>query len=261
MSMRDIFADIFAEEAAHPMEAARRAMRPRLRKRFYARSQVGEVGAGFGVLLDDKPVRTPARHTLAAPVRALAQAFADEWEAQREVIDPAAMPLTRLANSIIDGVADSTQVVAAEIGKYLAGDLILYRAEGPEGLRARQAKHWDPLLEWARETFGAHFVLTEGVAHVVQPDAAIAAIVKVLPSDAWRLGALHSVTTLTGSALIAMALLHGRLSADEAWAAAHVDEDWQMEKWGRDTLVLERRAFHRADFDAAVKVIELLKLR
>ena len=210
--MRDIFADIFANEAANAMEAARRSMRPQLRKRFYARSQVGEVPEGFAVLLDDKPIRTPARRTLAAPVRPLAEAIAAEWEAQREVVNPAEMPLTRLVNSIIDGVADARAPVSAEIAKFLASDLVFYRAQGPEGLLARQERHWNPILDWAHETLGARFVLAEGVVHVQQPEAALASAAKAIPQDAWRLGALHSVTTLTGSALIALALLHGRLS-------------------------------------------------
>jgi chaperone required for assembly of F1-ATPase len=256
--MRDIFADIFVDKAANPMEAARRSMRPQLRRRFYARSHVGEGQEGFAVLLDGKPVRTPARRAVAAPARALAEAIAAEWEAQREVIDPAQMPLTRLANSIIDGVADAPGPVSAAIAKYLASDLVCYRAQGPEALLARQAQHWNPVLDWAHEALGARFVLGEGVAHVLQPESAIANAAIAIPQDAWRLGALHSIATLTGSALIALALLRGRLSVDEAWAAAQVDEDWQMEQWGRDELALERRDFRSKEMQAAAKVLALL---
>jgi chaperone required for assembly of F1-ATPase len=256
--MRDIFTDIFADKAANPMDAARRGMRPQLRRRFYARSQVGEMQEGFAVLLDGKPVRTPARRALAAPSRALAEAIAAEWEAQREVIDPAQMPLTRLANSIIDGVADALAPVSAEIAKYLASDLVFYRVEAPEALRAYQARHWNPVLDWAHEEFDARFVLAAGVVHVPQPERAIANVTKVIPQDAWRLGALHSITALTGSALIALALLRGRLTIEAAWAAAHVDEDWQMEQWGRDELVFERRAFRYKEMQAAAKVLALL---
>jgi chaperone required for assembly of F1-ATPase len=233
-------------------------MRARLRRRFYARSQVGEAPEGFTVLLDGKPVRTPARRALAAPSLRLTQALAAEWEAQRELIDPAKMPLTRLANAIIDGVAETREQVAAEIEKYLAADLILYRAEGPEGLRARQEQHWNPVLEWARAALGAGFVPVAGVVHGPQPAAALAAARKAIPQDAWRLGAVHSITTLTGSGLIALALLHGVLSVEAAWAAAHVDEDFQMEQWGRDELALERRAFHFAELQAAATVLALL---
>ena len=253
--MRDIFSEIFAEEAVNPVEVARRSLRPQLPRRFYARSHVGEGPEGFSALLDDKPVRTPARRMLAAPVRALAEAIAAEWEAQREVIDPALMPLTRLANSIIDGVADAPAPAAALIAKYLGTDLICYRAPGPEGLRARQELHWSPVLDWARADLDARFILGEGVMHVRQPDAAIANAAKAIPHDAWRLGALSSITTLTGSGLLALALLHGRLSIDEAWSAAHVDEDWQMEQWGRDEVALARRAFRLKEMQAAASVL------
>lgn len=240
------------------MEAARRAMRPQLRRRFYARSQVGEHRDGFGILLDGKPVRTPARRPLVAPARPLAQALADEWEAQREMIDPAKMPLTRLANSIIDGVSAQAEAVRAEIVKYLSADLILYRAESPQSLRARQERHWNPVLEWACTALGARFVLTEGVIHTAQPEAAIAAACGAIPQDPWRLGALHAATTLTGSALIALALCRRAMSLEEAWTAAHVDEDFQMEQWGRDQLALERRAFRFAEMQAAATVLALL---
>ncbi|HTS39279.1 MAG TPA: ATP12 family protein [Xanthobacteraceae bacterium] len=257
--MRDIFADIFADEPANPMDAARRAMRPQLRRRFYQCAEVGEGRRGFDILLDGKPVRTPARRTLAVPNDRLAQAIAAEWEAQREVVDPATMPLTRLANSIIDGVTDAPAPVADEVANYLASDLILYRAQGPEGLRALQQQHWDPVLTWARDSFDARFILTEGVMPMAQPESALANARKSIPTDVWRLGALHSVTTLTGSALLALALLHGRLDVSTVWAAAHVDEDFQMAQWGRDHFMLERREFRFREMQAAATVIGHLK--
>ncbi|HZP78322.1 MAG TPA: ATP12 family protein [Pseudolabrys sp.] len=255
--MRDIFDNIFENEPLDPVEAARRNMRPNLRKRFYKEASAGEADDSFPVLLDGRPVRTPARRALAAPSRALAQAIADEWNAQQEVVDPARMPLTRLANAIIDAVADKSDAVNAEIGKYLASDLLFYRAEGPEGLLAAQAQHWDPVLTWAHEALGAHFVLAQGVVHVAQPQAALAAAIAAIPRDPWRLGALSTVTSLTGSALLALALAADQLSVDAAWAAAHVDEDWQMAQWGRDTLALERRAFRFAEMQAAATVLRL----
>jgi chaperone required for assembly of F1-ATPase len=257
--MRDIFSEIFANQPLEPTEAARRSMRPRLAKRFYRQAGVGEDG--FAVLLDGKPVKTPARRALAAPTRALAEAIAAEWNAQGNVIDPAAMPLTRLANAVIDAVTDAPAVVAAEIANYLGSDLVCYRAEGPAGLIAAQAKLWDPLLDFAREAFGAHFVLAQGVVHIPQPVEAIAAAAKAIPADPnspleiWRLGALSVVTTLTGSALIALALAAGRLTAEQAWAAAQVDEDWNMTSWGRDRAALDRRAFQFADLQAAATVL------
>ena len=257
--MRDLFEDIFKNAPLDPVQAARRAVRPHLWRRFYQRAEVEDADGEFRIVLDGRPVKTPARRTLAAPTRALAQALAAEWEAQRDVIDPAKMPLTRLANTIIDGVTDAPSAVAAEVNRYLACDLVFYRAPGPAGLVAWQAEAWDPVLAWVRETLGARFVLAEGIAFVAQPAHALAASSAAIPTDPWRLGAMHAITTLTGSALIAIALSRGALSVDAAWAAAHVDEDWNMKFWGRDALALERRAARFAEMQAAAIVLEAIE--
>jgi chaperone required for assembly of F1-ATPase len=264
--MRDIFTEIFENQPLDPSEAARRTMRPQLRKRFYRQAHVGEpAGGGFPLLLDGKPVKTPARRALTAPTAPLAQAIADEWNAQESVIDPARMPLTRLANAVIDAVAAATAPVAAEIAEYLGSDFVCYRAEAPAGLVERQAQAWDPVLAWASQVLGARFVLAQGVVHVAQPRAAIAAACARIPAaagnvkDVWRLGALSAITTLTGSGLLALALGAGAIGADAAWAAAHVDEDWQMVQWGSDERALERRAYRHAEFAAAAAVLRLLR--
>jgi chaperone required for assembly of F1-ATPase len=254
--MRDIFTEIFENQPLDPMESARRGARPELRKRFYQEAAAGEQGpSGVPLLLDGKPVRTPARRVLAAPSRAIAGRLAAEWNAQAEVIDPAKMPITRLANVVIDAVAAAAQAVTDEVVKYLGSDLICYRADAPEGLVARQAEVWDPLIAWARDDLGARFVLVEGIVFAPQPAEAITAARAAIPADPWRLGAVASATTLTGSALIALALAHGAIGVDAAWAAAHVDEDWQMRQWGRDEVALARRAFRFAEFEAAAAVL------
>ena len=262
--MRDIFEEIFENQPLDPTESARRSMRTSLRARFYKQAHAGEGSDGFPVLLDGRPVRTPARNPLAAPDRALALALAAEWDAQKDKVDPAVMPLTRLANSIVDGVAPKPAPVADEIKQYLGTDLLFYRAAEPAGLVASQREHWDPIVDWARETFGARFVLAEGIVHVAQPSAAITSTAAAIPNganmkDAWRLGALNVVTTLTGSALLALALAAKRLSIDEAWAAAHVDEDWNMSLWGRDEVILARRAYRFAEMQAASRVLDALR--
>lgn len=252
--MRDIFEDIFPQQPLDPMEAARRNTRPNLRKRFYETVTL-EDGDAFAVLLDGKAVRTPSRNPLAAPTRALADAIADEWRAQQDVIDPARMPLTRLANTIIDAVVTSREEVKDEITKYLGTDLVCYRADQPEGLVTRQSVQWDPIITWARDALGARFLLTTGIKHVAQPAAAVAAAVRVIPDDAWKLGAVSVVTTLTGSALLALAVAEGAITAQEAWTAAHVDEDWNAEFWGQDDLAMKRRAFRKAEMDAAAAIL------
>ncbi len=248
-----------------PVEAAKRAVRAPRRRRFYktvtiAAGEAGRSGqADHTICLDGKPVRTPARHALAAPVPELARALADEWAAQGEYIEPGKMPLTRLANTIIDGVAAAQEQVAAEIRKYLATDLVFYRADGPSLLRARQAQHWDPILTWARQALGADFMLGAGVVHVAQPAAALNAADAALPQDPWRLGALHAATTLTGSALIALALMRGAVTPAAAWQASNVDEDWNMGQWGRDEIALTRRDFRFAEFQAAALMLGALE--
>jgi chaperone required for assembly of F1-ATPase len=253
--MRDILDEIFAQSPFDATEAARRGVRPALRRRFYDKAAVAPGPEGFQVVLDGKPVRTPGRRLLAAPAQLLAEAITAEWTAQQDVIDPVAMPLTRLANSIIDGVLPAPQAVAEGIAQYLGSDLVFYRAEGPRGLVERQQRHWDPVVGWARETLGAHFVLGQGVMFVEQPAEALTAARAAIPREPWRLGALSSITTLTGSALLALMLGRGQLSIEEAWAAAHVDEDWNLQFWGRDEHALERRAARFAEMGAAADVL------
>jgi chaperone required for assembly of F1-ATPase len=258
--MSDIFQDIFEREPVDPTEASQRNMRPILRKRFYEHVGIAEGEGGYGLTLDGRAVRTPARRLLAAPVRGLAEALAAEWRAQGEFIDPANMPATRLANSIIDGVADALAPVAAEVEKYLGSDLVFYRAETPERLVAAQSAAWDPVLDWARGALGAGFICSAGLTFVRQPDTSLTAAGAANPRDEpWRMGALHVITTLTGSSLIALAVLHGRLSTQEAWAAAHVDEDWNMQTWGRDEQALARRAARFTEMQAAATVLEALR--
>jgi chaperone required for assembly of F1-ATPase len=243
-----------------PVQRAQRAMRPLLPKRFYREAGVAARDGAFAVLLDGKPVKTPARRTLTLPVRALADAIAAEWTAQGETIDPATMPLTRLANVALDRVAGEAEAVRAEIANYAGTDLVCYRASEPAGLVAAQGAAWDPVLFWARDQLGARFVCGEGVRHVAQRPEALAAVrAEIGRAEApFALAALAAATALTGSVLLALALAHGRLAPDAAWAAAHVDEDWNIARWGEDAEAAARRAARRAEFEAAAKLLALL---
>ena len=263
--MRDIFNEIFENQPKDPMVSARQGAKTALRKRFYTEARRGEVTEkGHPLLLDGKQVMTPARRPLAAPSAALADEMVREWQAQETLIDPARMPVTRLANVIVDGVASAPWAVADEIVKYLGSDLVCYRADEPPGLVARQNELWNPLLDWAHEKLGARFVVVEGIVFAEQPKDAIEAGRAALPSDhadvthIWRLGAMASITTITGSSLIALALDAGAFDADAMWAVAHVDEDFQMAQWGRDEMAIERRAARFAEYEAAVKVLKLI---
>lgn len=242
--------------ADDPIATSQRLMKRPLPRRFYARATSGPHGDGWAVLLDGKVARTPARGALVVDRAAIAEAMAAEWDVQGELIDPGAMPVTRLVNAAIDRVAGDMDAVRSEIAKYAGSDLICYRAEEPESLVAVQVEAWDALVAWARADLGAPLVVTAGINHVEQPAEVREAVARALaPLDALVLAAASTVTTLTGSAIVALALLRGRLTPDEAWTAAHVDEDWQMARWGRDEVALARRAARRRDFGAAAMVI------
>jgi chaperone required for assembly of F1-ATPase len=187
--------------------------------------------------------------------------MAAEWEAQKDNIDPLTMPMTRFANSVVDAVVDRVTIVRDDIAKYLHSDLLFYRAGHPEGLVAREARHWDPVLFWAADHLGAHFILAQGIMHVSQPEAAVTAAREALPRDPWSVAALHVLTTLTGSALLALALYLRARDAEQVWAAAHVDEDFNAEQWGADAEVADRKAARKRDFDAAVTILQALESR
>lgn len=253
--MRELFDEAAGRSPLDPQESVRRAARTPQRKRFYKEAGVAEAERGFAITLDGKPIRTPSSRHVVIPSRALAEAVAAEWAAQGETINPLTMPLTRIANSVVEGVVDRVDLVSDDLAKYLQTDLLFYRAGHPEELVAREAAHWDPVLFWAADALGAHFILSEGIMHVKQPEEAVQAARSALPGDAWSVAALHVVTTLTGSALLALALAHGVRDADQVWAAAHVDEDWNAEKWGVDEEAAGRRAARLRDFEAAVAVL------
>src|SRR3984893_5840413 len=242
------------------MKAAQRGMRPPVLKRFYKQATAGETEGGFALLLDGKTAKTPAKKRLVVPGLALAEAIAAEWEVQGSELDPAKMPLTRLANLAIDRVEEEAASIREEIVRYASFDHVLYRAGEPEGLVALQTVHWDPILEWARSALGARFILAEGVNFVVQPEAALAAV--RAEAEKWpvpfALAALASLTSLAGSALIALALACGRLRAVDAWTAAHVDEDWNTRQWGEGDETAIRRAQRFFEFEAAAKMLALL---
>jgi chaperone required for assembly of F1-ATPase len=246
-------------EEPDPMRAAQAGMKPVLPKRFYKAAHVEERDEGFALLLDGRSARTPAKQPLAVPTRGLAQAMAEEWARQGEEIDPATMPVTRLVNSTIDGVIARREDVVADTAKYAGSDLVFYRADAPARLVEMQNARWNPILDWAREAHGARFNLSEGVMHVEQPAQAVSAIRDAVGrvDSPFALAALHVMTALTGSVLIALAHGSGRLSADEAWDAAHVDEQFQESVWGEDHEAMARRERRRAEFDAASAVFRL----
>ncbi|MBN9242822.1 MAG: ATPase [Mesorhizobium sp.] len=262
--MRDILNDLEAGKFLSDPDPVRRAqiqMRTPLPKRFYKAVSVEADGDAFSVRLDGKPVRTPGKALLALPNEAAALIVAGEFEAQEKVIDPVSMPTLRLVNTAIDGVAADPQAVLEDILRFASSDLLCYRADAPQGLVERQNEHWDPVLDWARSDLGARFNLAEGVIHVEQPRESIAVLGAHLArrADPLRLAALHVMTSITGSALLALSVEAGRLGAEAAWTAAHVDEDWQAEQWGQDAEAMARRAQRKRDMLAAIGLLSALE--
>lgn len=262
--MRDLLNDLDAGRFLsdpNPLQRARNAMQTPLPKRFYVEAAVAAAEeGGFAVLLDGKPVKVPSGQKLLLPTEAAATLVVAEFLAQGETINPTSMPVLRLANTVIDGVAADPQAVLEDIQRYASSDLICYRAGEPEKLVVRQAEAWDPALDWARSRLGARFFLAEGVMHVEQPREAVAAVGLQLASrdDPFRLASLHVMTTLLGSALLALMVEDDALDPSEAWRAAHVDEDWNIDQWGEDVEATARRASRERDFLAAVALLSAL---
>jgi chaperone required for assembly of F1-ATPase len=248
------------EAKPNPMLAAQTNMRGPVIKRFYRTASVEETKGGWALKLDGRLAHTPGKAPLVAPTRAIAKLIAAEWNAQREVIDPRTMPATRLANSAIDGVTRSIDETRAEIARYAGSDLVCYRAEAPEALIALQASAHDPVLAWAESELSARFRLARGVTHVAQPEETLQRANEVLEAynEPFAVAALHVLTSLSGSALLALAVARSAVTAEAAWRAAHVDEDFQISKWGEDFEAAERRAARWREFEAAARVFRAL---
>jgi chaperone required for assembly of F1-ATPase len=228
-------------------------------KRFWKGVTVEHRDDGWGVSLDGKPLRTPARAALAVPIEALADAIADEWRGMGETVDPRAMPLTGLANAAIDRVGAEPQTFAAGLARYAEADLACYRAEGPKGLVDRQEQEWDPLLAWARRRYDVDFVTTSGLMHVAQPAATVERLSHAVESlDAFRLAGLSPLVTIGGSLTAGLGLIEKALTPEQAWEAVSLDDRWQIEQWGADAEAVTALENRHRDFFAAARFLELL---
>lgn len=228
-------------------------------KRFWTAARAVESGAGWGVELDGRTLKTPGRVALTMPTLALAEAAAAEWTASGETIDPRAMPLTGLANAAVDRVAPDAAGFARGLAKYAEADLFCYRAEGPAKLVLRQVQQWDPLLAWARQRYAVDFVVTDAIVHVRQPGATVARLGQaVAVLDVYRLAALAPLVTIGGSLVAALAVVEEAAPLDAIWEAVSLDERWQIEQWGDDAEAVASLANRRADFAAAARFLSLL---
>ena len=221
-------------------------------RRFYKSAGVAPVEGGWGIQLDGKPLRSPAKRPFVLPTEALAAAIAEEWQAQGEKINPSSMPLMQFAATAIDRLADDRSGLIEEVAGYGRSDLVCYRVDEPSSLVRRQEERWQPLIAWAAERYDIVLNVTAGIVAVEQPPHTLATFRRVLEAcDLFALTALAAATTAAGSLVIALALAEDRLNADEAADAALLDELFQAEKWGSDPEAERRRAAIRADLAAA----------
>jgi chaperone required for assembly of F1-ATPase len=227
-------------------------------KRFWTSVTLAEQGGGWAILLDQRPLKTPARATLVIGSLPLAEAVAEEWLACGDTIDPRAMPLTGLANAAVDHVAPRPHIFANDLARYAEGDLLCYRADHPAGLVAAQAAAWDPLLAWARRRFDVNFVVVTGIMHAPQPAEAVARLGAALtPASPFELAALSPIVTIGGSLITALALFEQATEVATAWDAVTVDDRWQLDRWGADDDALAALANRQADFAAAARFLKL----
>ena len=228
-------------------------------KRFWTAVTIGEGGGGWSVMLDGRPIKTPARLPLAVPTQALALAIAEEWSALGDTVDPRALPLTGIANAALDRVAPSKQSFADGLARYAEADLACYRADGPESLVRRQEEEWDRLLSWARRRYDVDFVITAGLMHVEQPHATVERLSHALAVlDPFQLAGLSPIVTIGGSLIAALGVLEKAVPPDEAWNAVSLDEQWQLERWGADAEAETALQNKRCDFLSGTRFLELL---
>lgn len=229
-------------------------------KRFYKTVAVAPESGGFAVQLDGRPVRTPAKRPLLLPTPALAEAVAAEWQAQPEEIRPQSMPLTQLCCTALDVTDPHAETVASEVAGYGATDLLCYRASAPAALAERQARGWQPLLDWVAATYDAPLVTTESLMAVAQPNASLAALAAaVARHEGLALTALAQLVKITGSLVLGLAVTAGRISPAEAFELAELDATYQMELWGEDAEALARRALLREELEAAGRLLALAR--
>jgi len=228
-------------------------------KRVWKQADAVERDCGWGVELDGKPLRTPARDLLTVPTKALAEAIASEWNEVGDKIDPGTLPLTGLANAAVDRVAPDKEAFAKGVARYAEADLACYRAEGPSALVDRQTESWDALIGWGRRRFDVDFRTTRGIVHVDQPAATVDRLSHAVAAlDPFRLAGLSPLVTISGSLLAALGVLEGTLMPDQAWDAVTVDDRWQLEQWGSDAEAEAAIDNRRRDFMAAARFLELL---
>ena len=260
--MRELLTELDSEignESSDPIQKVVRNLQPKRIKRFYKSVSISNESSGYWIRLDDKPIRSPRNEIIECTNKELATRLAEEWEKQDEFIDYITMPITRILNVAVDGVSDNITAVIDTVCSYASSDMICYRANGPKELVARQQQYWDPILHWLQQSFGLVFEVTTGILPVEQSAESIQKVKNLLQDyGSIQLAALHTVTTLGGSILLALALEKKAFEPEIIWQAINLDEDWNIEHWGQDAEALRTRKFKQQDFDAAVLILNSL---
>ena len=257
--MRELLTELDPEiggENSDPIQKVVRNLQPKRIKRFYKSVSISSEPSGYWIKLDDKPIRSPRNEIIECTSKEIAMRFANEWEKQDEFIDYLTMPITRILNAAVDGVSDNITAVIETICSYASSDMICYRATGPEKLVVRQQQEWDPILRWLQESLGLVFEITTGILPIEQSADSIQKVKNLLQEyGSIQLAALHTVTTLGGSILLALALEKKAFEPETIWQAINLEEDWNIEHWGQDTEALRTRKFKQQDFNAATQIL------
>lgn len=227
----------------------------RTMSRFYRTSSVQAADDGYAVVLDGRPVKTPqTRAPLVVPTPQLAEAAAAEWAAQGETVDPASMPVTAITSTALDLDRHRDDLVAT-IARHAETDPVCYWVTEPTRLREWQQVSWQPLLDWLALSYDARLNVTTGLLPISQPPDATKALGDAVGAmDRFHLAALSAAVAATTSLVIGLALLDRRLDAESAFTAAELEATYQIEQWGADSEVTDRRARVYADLRAAERV-------
>lgn len=244
----------------NPFEKAHEITKPKLPKRFYKEVTTAPFEGGFGVFLDGRAIKTPSKMSVILPTESLARLMVAEWEAQKDEINPALMPVTKLVNSTLEMVAPNPSPIIDELAGFAAHDLVCYRAENPQSLCERQSEAWDRLVDMMQAKLGVRYHVTCGVLSIAQPEGIFPSLKQRLSAlSAFEIAALHNMSTLSTSLSIGLCVLEGDIAPEEGWQAAHVDEDWNISQWGEDFEAKERRESRWREFEACARLIKAVQ--
>ena len=235
-------------------------MNPFVNKRFWTSARLVDAAGGYGVALDGRRVKTPAKADLIVPNRPVAEMIVAEWDAQEGQVDPTKMPATRWANAAIDKVAARQSEVVDMLAQYGTSDLICYRADSPKVLADRQSDIWNPLLIWAKQRFEAPLITTNGLVPVAQPNQSLLNLkTQIERFDPFQLAAFHDLVTISGSLILSLAVSEMKISAAHAWDISRIDENWQIEQWGADDAEVAAANLNRQSFLFADQLLQYLR--